>query len=155
MGITPCSRLKHVTNGQRVTVAGLVMVRQPPGSAKGVMFITLEDEGDIANLIIWPSLFEKHRRTILGAQLLACRGKVQSESDVIHVVAEHVSDHTDLLRQVGGLDEPFTVPTGRGDQAKHAGGPDPRETAHLRKARDIFIPDLHIDTINVKGWNFR
>ncbi len=97
-----------------------------PGSAKGVMFITLEDEGDIANLIIWPSLFEKHRLTILGGQMLSCRG------GVIHVVAEHVSDHANLLRQVGGLDEPFTVPTGRGDEAKHAGGPDPRESAQLR-----------------------
>jgi hypothetical protein len=90
------------------------------------MFITLEDEGDIANLIIWPSLFEKHRLTILGGQMLSCRG------GVIHVVAEHVSDHANLLRQVGGLNEPFTVPTGRGDEAKHAGGPDPRESAQLR-----------------------
>lgn len=109
----------------------------------------------IANLIVWPSLFEKHRPIFLGAQLLVCRGKVQTESGVIHVVAEHVSDRTDLLRKVGGLDEAFTIPTGRGDQAKHAGGPDPRETAQLRKERDIFIPDLHIDTLTVKGRNFR
>jgi error-prone DNA polymerase len=155
MGIIPCADLKNAKNGQRVTVARLVMVRQRPGSAKGVMFITLEDGIDIANLVIWPSLFEKHRPIFLGAQLLVCRGKVQTESGVIHVVAEHVSDRTDLLRQVGGLDEPFTVPTGRGDEAKHGGGPDSRDSTLLRKVRDIFVPDLHIDTLTAKGRNFR
>ena len=77
---------------------------------KGVMFITLEDEGDIANLIIWPSLFDKQRRAILGAQMLTCRGKVQSASGVVHVVAEHLIDQSDMLRRIGGLDEAFTAP---------------------------------------------
>ena len=58
----PCADLKHDRDGQRVTVAGLVLVRQKPGSAKGVMFITIEDETDVANLVVWPSLFEKQRR---------------------------------------------------------------------------------------------
>jgi hypothetical protein len=96
------------------TVSGLVTVRQRPGSAKGVMFITLEDETDIANLIIWPSLFDKQRRVILGAQMLACRGKVQAANGVIHVVAEHLIDHSDLLRKIGGSNEAFVIPAGRG-----------------------------------------
>jgi error-prone DNA polymerase len=60
-----------------------------------------------------------------------------------------------MLRRVGGRNEAFTLPAGRGDQARHPGGPDPRETQDLRKVRDIYIPDLHIDTLNVKARNFR
>lgn len=70
--------LSTAKDGLRVTIAGLVMVRQRPGSAKGVMFITLEDETSIVNLIIWPSLFDKQRRVIFGAQTLAWQGKVQA-----------------------------------------------------------------------------
>ena len=121
---------------------------------KGVMFITLEDEGDIANLIIWPSLFDKQRRAILGAQMLTCRRKVQSASGVVHVVAEHLIDQSDMLRRIGGLDEAFTVPAGRGE-ARRPGGIDSRDTEQLRKARDIFVPNLHIDTLAVKARNFR
>ena len=119
------------------------MVRQRPGSAKGVMFITLEDETDIANLIIWPSLFDRQRRVILGAQMLACRGKVQAANGVIHVVAEHLMDQSDLLRRVGGSDEAFVIPTGRGDEAVHGGGAgvDSRDAKALKHAaRDIFHP---------------
>src|ERR1700674_2365057 len=86
---------------KRVTVSGFVLVRQMPGSAKGVMFITLEDETDIANLIVWPSQFEKQRRTILGAQMLACRGKLQRAGGAIHVIAEHLIDQSEMLRAAG------------------------------------------------------
>jgi error-prone DNA polymerase len=156
--ISPCGALRTTKDGSRITVSGLVMVRQRPGSAKGVMFITLEDETDIANLIIWPSLFDRQRRVILGAQMLACRGKVQAANGVIHVVAEHLIDQSDLLRRVGGSDEAFVIPAGRGDEAVHGGGAavDGRDGKALRHAvRDIFIPDLHIDTLNVKARNFR
>ena len=156
--ISPCGALREAKDGSRITVSGLVMVRQRPGSAKGVMFITLEDETDIANLIIWPSLFDRQRRVILGAQMLACRGKVQAANGVIHVVAEHLMDQSDLLRRVGGSDEAFVIPAGRGDEAVHGGGAgvDSRDAKALKHAaRDIFIPDLHIDTLNVKARNFR
>jgi error-prone DNA polymerase len=156
MGVLPCSGLKDASDGTRVTIAGLVLVRQKPGSAKGVMFITLEDESDIANLIVWPSLFEKQRRIVIGAQMMACRGRVQRATGVIHVIAEHLVDHSDMLRRVGGMDQDFTISTGRGDEAKHGGsGLDPREQPALRKARDIYVPDLHIDTLTVKARNFR
>jgi error-prone DNA polymerase len=156
MGVLLCSGLKDAPDGKRVTVAGLVLVRQKPGSAKGVMFITLEDEGDIANLIVWPSLFEKQRSIVIGAQMLACRGRVQKATGVIHVIAEHLIDHSDMLRRIGGMDQEFTVPTGRGGEVKHGGsGLDPREKPTLRKGRDIYVPDLHIDTLTVKARNFR
>jgi error-prone DNA polymerase len=156
MGVTPCGQLKEAPDGKRVTVAGLVLVRQKPGSAKGVMFLTLEDESDIANLIIWPSLFEKQRSIVIGAQMLVCRGKVQKATGVIHVIAEYLIDHSDMLRSIGGMDQEFVIPTGRGDEAKHGGsGLDPRETKALNKAREIYVPDLHIDTLTVKARNFR
>ncbi|MBR1221462.1 error-prone DNA polymerase [Bradyrhizobium sp. U87765 SZCCT0131] len=157
-GILPCSALRTAKDGCRITVAGLVLVRQMPGSAKGVMFITLEDETDIANLIVWPSLFDKQRRIILGAQMMACRGKVQSVSGVIHVVGDYLIDQSELLNSVGGRDGKFTLPAGRGDEARHGGsGVDSREpkTPPTVRPRDIYIPDLHIDTLKVKARNFR
>jgi error-prone DNA polymerase len=81
--INPCHDLQEARDGARISVAGLVLVRQKPGSAKGVMFITLEDETDIADLIVWPSTFDRLRRTILGAQMMTCRGKVQRADRVI------------------------------------------------------------------------
>ena len=77
-------------DGRWVTVPGIVLVRQKPGSAKGVMFITIEDETGVANLIVWPSLFERQRRLVLSAGMLACRGRVQREGDVVHVIAKQV-----------------------------------------------------------------
>ena len=90
-------RDREVKNGDRVTVAGLVIIRQRPGTAKGVIFMTLEDETDIANVIVWPKTFERFRPVVLGARLVAVTGKVQSESGVIHVVAEKLEDLTPLL----------------------------------------------------------
>jgi error-prone DNA polymerase len=75
-----------------VTVAGLVLVRQRPGTSKGVVFMTLEDETDIANIIVWPKVFEKNRRTVMTARFLAVRGKLQRAGLVIHVVAESFID---------------------------------------------------------------
>ena len=157
-GILPCEYLKDAADRSRVTVSGLVLVRQRPGSAKGVMFITLEDETDIANLIVWPSLFDKQRGIILGAHMMACRGRVQRASGVIHLVAEHLIDQTELLNGLGGRDQSFDLPAGRGDEARHGGGSglDSREPKSLpTKPRDIFIPDLHIDTLTPKARNFR
>ena len=114
-GIVPCSGLSASRDGQRVTVAGLVLVRQRPATATGVIFITIEDETGIANLIIWSSLFERQRRIVLSAGMLACRGRVQREGDVIHVVAEQLDDLSDLLRSVGNRQSPgdkgIRVPT--------------------------------------------
>ena len=139
-----------------ITVAGLVLVRQMPGSAKGVMFITLEDETDIANLVVWPSLFERQRRLVLSAGMIGCRGRVQREGQVVHLVAEHLIDHSDLLRTVGMRDEPLPLPRGRGDEASGGGGPDERVPALGRRVQDIFIPDLHVESgLKVRARDFR
>jgi error-prone DNA polymerase len=156
-GYTACDALKPLRNGCRVTVAGLVLVRQKPGSAKGVMFITIEDETDVANLVIWPSLFERQRRLILSASMIACRGKVQREGDVIHVVADVLIDLSDKLRAVGDGQADFPLRTGRGDEAAHGGSPDQRDRPPLgRKARDIYIPDLRLGSgIKIPTRDFR
>jgi error-prone DNA polymerase len=100
--------LPTIANGQRVTVAGLVLVRQRPGTAKGVIFMTLEDETGIANTIVWQRTFEAFRPQVLGARLVSVTGPLQSASGVIHVVAEDIRDLTPLLRRLsdehGGID---------------------------------------------------
>ena len=80
-----------------VTVAGVVLVRQRPGTAKGVVFITIEDETGTANIVVWSKLMARYRRIIMNARLLAVRGKVQREGDVIHVVAQELIDRTNDL----------------------------------------------------------
>ena len=95
--VTPNEALAQVPSGRRITVAGLVLVRQRPGSAKGVIFMTLEDEGHVANVIVWPKMFETCRAIVIGSRLVKVTGKLQSESGVIHIVAEHIEDITARL----------------------------------------------------------
>ena len=83
--------------GRRVTVAGLVLVRQRPGTAKGTIFLTLEDETGIVNVVVWPKVFERCRRIVMTAQFLAVRGRIEREGLVIHVVAERMQDLTPWL----------------------------------------------------------
>jgi error-prone DNA polymerase len=84
---------------RRLSVAGLVLVRQRPGSAESV-FVTVEDETGIANIIVWPHIFERYRAIVMGARLIAVSGKLQSESGVIHVIAESFDDLTPMLRHL-------------------------------------------------------
>ena len=90
-------------------VAGLVLVRQRPGSAQGVVFATIEDETGHANLIVWPGIFEAYRRIVLGASLLRCTGRLQREGLVIHVVAERLVDLSPRLRRLRGGGAPDLV----------------------------------------------
>jgi error-prone DNA polymerase len=101
-GVVRSADLSRQRNGQRVEVAGLVLVRQRPGTASGVVFATLEDETGIANIVIWSAAFDKHRRTILGSRMLAVRGRLQIEGLVIHVVAEDFTNMTDQLVALAG-----------------------------------------------------
>jgi hypothetical protein len=81
----------NARDGRWLTTAGLVLVRQKPGSAKGVMFIAIEGETGPANLVVWPALFEKRRRVVLGSSMKAINGKIQREGDVVHLVARDSS----------------------------------------------------------------
>jgi error-prone DNA polymerase len=96
-GIVATEKLAEMQSGRRVSVAGLVLVRQRPGTASGVIFATLEDETGVANIIVWPKIFERFRAIVLGARLLRVWGKLQSEQGVIHVIAERLQDMSPLL----------------------------------------------------------
>ncbi len=89
-------QLQSIRDGKRLSIAGVVLIRQRPGTSKGVVFITIEDETGVANLVIWPDLFERQRKIVMGARLMAVHGMVQKDpdSDVIHVVAGRLEDHT-------------------------------------------------------------
>ena len=110
--IVPCADLATIPDGRMVEVAGLILVRQRPGSAKGVLFLTIEDESGIANGILWPDRFEAQRRIVMSSAMVAIRGRVQKEGIVIHVVTEQVTDLTWLLQQVGDIDLPKLTPRG-------------------------------------------
>ncbi len=84
-----------------MTVAGLVLVRQRPGTAKGVIFLTLEDETGIVNVVVWPKVFERNRRIVMTAQFLQVRGRIEREGLVIHVVADELIDLTHELKRLG------------------------------------------------------
>ena len=90
--IQTCAEAMAAPNRRWTHVAGLVLVRQRPGSAKGVMFITLEDETGIANLVLWPKTFEMHRRIVLGAGMIGVEGRVQRAGEVVHLVAHRLTD---------------------------------------------------------------
>lgn len=96
-GFAPCRSLAGQKNGQKAAVAGLVVTRQQPGSAKGVVFVTLEDESGIANLIVWPAVLVQYRRVLLGAGMLGAQGRVQRDGEVIHLLAERLVDLTPHL----------------------------------------------------------
>ena len=97
--------LREARNGDFFTLAGLVLVRQRPGTASGVVFVTLEDEFGIANLVVWPKVFEAHRRIVMGARLLGVRGHACSARGmVIHLVAEQLWDWSADLDRIADLD---------------------------------------------------
>jgi error-prone DNA polymerase len=110
--------LPDLAAGRLVSVAGLVLVRQRPGSAKGVIFVTLEDEAAVANVIVRPPIFERYRRVVLGAGLLLARGRIEREGIVIHILAETLQDLSPLLDSLSGLG-PMEPPTAPADVVKH------------------------------------
>jgi error-prone DNA polymerase len=146
-------------NGARTRVAGLVLVRQRPGTASGVIFMTLEDETGIANIVVWPKMFERFRREVLGGRLLAIDGPVQSESGVIHVIAERIWDWTSDLAKLSahGPEIETAAPT---DEPRRAVGLDPRQARaeqhgprHPRNVRiNLDIPVAA--SVMPKGRNF-
>jgi error-prone DNA polymerase len=144
--IVPCAEAMQARDGRWLRTAGLVLVRQMPGSAKGVMFITIEDETGIANLVIWPKVFEKQRRIILSARMMAVNGRIQREGEVVHLVAQHLTDLSPALASVGDRDVTFSLPHGHGDKFHHGSpGLDLRSLPPgAPEPRDIHIPNLRL-----------
>lgn len=100
------NRLSEPPNGARITVAGLVILRQRPGTAKGVIFVTLEDETGVINIIVWRSLYEHFRRAVIAGRLLRVTGRIQRENNVTHVIAERIEDLSPLLDSLVTPPEP-------------------------------------------------
>ncbi|WKW49714.1 error-prone DNA polymerase [Rhodomicrobium lacus] len=118
-GMVRAVDLKTLPNGRFVTIAGLVLFRQRPGTAKGTIFMTIEDETGAANLIIWPKLSETYRRAVFGAKVILCEGVLQRESGVIHVVSRRLTDFTRVLGRLQPDAAAFAVRYGRGDEGTH------------------------------------
>ncbi len=133
-GLVTAADLAHLPVDRRLSIAGVVLIRQRPGSANGVVFVTIEDETGIANLIVWPAVLEHFRRAVLGATLLRCTGKLQREESVIHIVAEQLDDLTprlNSLRERTGEEPPRP-------KAKAAFAPPAKAPGY--DIRDIVIP---------------
>jgi error-prone DNA polymerase len=141
-GIRPCGALRQLQDGRRIALSGLVLVRQRPGSAKGALFITIEDETGFANVVVWPDLFEANRPVILAARMLAVHGRVQREGEVIHLIAARVENLSSLLDSLSVPEESFPLQSGRGDEAKHGGPPDPREANDRRPGLRVPTRDF-------------
>jgi error-prone DNA polymerase len=116
-----------------------VLIRQRPGSANGVVFITIEDETGIANLIVWPQILERFRRAALGATLLCCTGKLQREESVIHVVADRLRDMTQRLNTL----------------RDRSGDPECRPAAKPAFASPAKPPGYDVRDIVIASRNFR
>jgi len=150
-GYVPSAALRAIPSGRIVKAAGIVLIRQRPGTASGVIFSTLEDETGVANIIIWPKIFEQYRRIVLGARLLGVRGQLQSEQGVIHIVARELFDmsgHLAGLAEKSPAAGDFLSP---GDEVKRSVEDDGR----VRKGRRDQLPheDLAAQTLP-RGRNF-
>jgi error-prone DNA polymerase len=132
-GVASCAETTRATDGARVRVAGVVLVRQQPGSASGVVFVTIEDETGIANIVIWSAIKERFRRVLVGSVLLLVEGHVQrSPEGVVHVIAERLEDRGALLDDLG--DQALAAPSVLGDGLPT---PKPRTARHPRNERAI------------------
>jgi error-prone DNA polymerase len=138
-GFITAGELRAMRYGRRVSLAGLVLIRQRPGSAKGVCFITLEDETGIANLVVWPDRFAAQRAVVMGARLMVVHGVVQHDEAVVHVIAQSLEDDTAMLRELS--EDALPAVTSRGDGAgampRRPAMTHPRNVQCLPKSRDF------------------
>ena len=137
-GFVTAGELRSLRYGRRVSLAGLVLIRQRPGSAKGVCFITLEDETGIANLVVWPDAFAAQRRIVMGARLMVVHGMVQHDEAVVHVVARRLEDDSAMLRNLSEDAMPSTLSNGDGGGSwRPPAAMHPRNVHCIPKSRDF------------------
>ncbi|MEO1746952.1 MAG: OB-fold nucleic acid binding domain-containing protein, partial [Pseudomonadota bacterium] len=155
--IVETARLADLSDGTSVGVAGVVLVRQRPGSAKGVVFMTLEDETGVCNTVVWPKMMERYRKVLMTARLIVVRGTIQRHENIIHVVSRKLEDRSDMLFGLSELGEDMRVPLANADEVVRpdpgsARAPDhPRWAGHPRNER--VIPK-RIDAILPKSRDF-
>jgi len=134
--IFTAQQIANIPNGKIIQTAGLVLVRQRPGSAAGVIFLTLEDETGTTNIIVWPKMFETYRRTILTCRATLVKGELQKEDGVIHIIAKEIDDLTPSLEI--SLDAPQTdASPHRPRRSTHSLWKHPRDTSVLPKGRNF------------------
>jgi error-prone DNA polymerase len=135
-GTIRCADLIDKPNGAIVEAAGLVLVRQQPGTASGVIFMTLEDETGIANIIVWNKTFDNNRRVVLGSRLLAVRGQLQREGLVTHLVSRSFTDFTPSLIELAQGHDIGDAVLARGDEGRS--GPQPgRDEGERRRQEQL------------------
>ncbi|MDX2158079.1 MAG: error-prone DNA polymerase [Hyphomicrobiaceae bacterium] len=147
--VRACADLKSIRHGAWVAVAGVVLVRQRPGSAKGVVFMTIEDETGIANVVVWSKTLERFRREIMTARLMLVRGRIQRHEGIVHIVSGVIEDRSDLLATLmEDAEMPMPVPIANADEVlrpdpgsarspAHPRWPGARHAGHPREARII------------------
>ncbi|GHC62503.1 error-prone DNA polymerase [Limoniibacter endophyticus] len=148
-GIITCEEAMRSRDGYWVRTAGLVLIRQRPGSAKGVVFVTIEDETGSANLVVWPKLFERQRQVVLGATMIGIDAKVQREGEVVHLVARKLFDLSGELAGLADRDHDFPLPACRGDGFSHS-----KANVHRAHLEDKPIQDQEGETLRIKSRNF-
>ncbi len=138
-GVKSAAETAAQRDGAWTRMAGVVLVRQRPGKGNAI-FITLEDETGITNLVLWARLFERYRREVMGARLILAEGRVQrSKEGVIHLMAERIHDRTDALRRLSETHEP-AIELARADEILRPQNPrhrHPRDVRILPKSRDF------------------
>ena len=154
MGAILAEEMPKARPGRRIAVAGVVLVRQRPGTAKGVVFLTVEDETGVANIVVWPKVFEQYRPVVMGARMVLIRGRIETSDDaphggVIHLIAEHIEDRTadlDLLSE-GRMPRLLIPGDGATSAAPNRGeSRDPPEPRHRHPRNVRVIPrsrDFH------------
>jgi error-prone DNA polymerase len=139
--IVSCAHLKECRDGARVSVGGVVLVRQRPGSAQGVVFMTLEDETGVANSVIWPKVMERERKIVMSARLIVVHGRVQRHEDIIHVVAGRLEDRSDWLQLLTEDGETLSTTLANADEVRRPWREENRDhgqpRCHPRDARII------------------
>lgn len=129
-----CAELALTPDRRHVRTAGIVITRQRPGTASGVIFVTLEDETGIANVIVWPKVYERFRRAVISGRLLRITGQLQREGSIIHLVARRIEDLSHLLDRLGQPDLLDGAGKASNRPHRHPARPDhPRD-----QARNIF-----------------
>jgi error-prone DNA polymerase len=136
-----CAELKDMKDGSRVSVAGIVLVRQRPGTAKGVVFMTIEDETGIANAVIWAKTLERFRKIVMGARLVHITGRIQRHENIIHIVVQKLEDRSGWLNLLSDDGSDMPVPIANADEVRRpepgSARSHPRNVRIMPKSRDF------------------
>ena len=145
-GVASCADLRKLPDGVHVSLAGVILIRQRPGTAKGVVFMTLEDETGVANAVVWPAMLERYRKVVMGARLILIRGRIQRHEDIIHLVSEYLEDRSPWLSRLAMDAQPMPIALANADEVRRpepgsARSPEPMpiwkppQQGHPRNAR--------------------